>query len=406
MSIIEETLRQLQTKQTGSDKPAVDEENISNNGKKRTRPFVMIMIVLIVLGLGAYMAIGRYQEWLNEKNMNFSYETGYPETETLPVIENQEVPVIIEESKQQSIDTQADAAEQPSPVVSVQPSPLPVSANQISDPLEKGVQGKDIRDRKKAGIVELKQKTIIVPVDSVDSIGSVEPKSKQIVLEDERQKFDSKTEGADAAVLNQSSATSSASEPEHKQSIDEKKTIIASVNQQTDTTLPSEPSVDSLLLEEYAIKKQISRAKNLIMTGSYTEAIDMLKTIIGRSEGTWDTYLLIGTAYLGSGELDNAEAYLDMGLAINANIPQLWLQRAIVEQQRGNHEIALQILHETESIAPDMPEVQLNIGYSYDIIGNKNLSAKAYLSFLRLTEGNRAYMMVRHKILKRLQHLK
>ena len=109
---------------------------------------------------------------------------------------------------------------------------------------------------------------------------------------------------------------------------------------------------------------------------------------------------------LGLGELDNAEMYLEMGLAINGKVPQLWLQCAIVEQQRGKHEAALRILNEAEKLAPDIPEVQLNIGYSYDAIGNQKLSVRAYNSFLKLTEGNPAYMMVRYKVLERLRNFK
>ena len=95
-----------------------------------------------------------------------------------------------------------------------------------------------------------------------------------------------------------------------------------------------------------------------------------------------------------------------MGLAVNGKVPQLWLQCAIIEQQRGKHEAALRILNEAEKLAPDTPEVQLNIGYSFDAIGNQRLSVKAYNSFLKLTEENPAYMMVRHKVLERLRNYK
>ncbi|MCP4413615.1 MAG: tetratricopeptide repeat protein, partial [Gammaproteobacteria bacterium] len=152
--------------------------------------------------------------------------------------------------------------------------------------------------------------------------------------------------------------------------------------------------------------KQLKQARHLINIGSYNDAIDILKPIIDRQEETWDTYLLMGAAYLGLGELDYAETYSEMGLAMNGKVPQLWLQCAIVEQQRGKHEAALKILNEAEKLAPDIPEMQLNIGYSYDAIGNQKLSVKAYNSFLKLTEGNSAYMMVRYKVLERLRNLK
>jgi tetratricopeptide (TPR) repeat protein len=414
MSIIEETLRMLQAKRAGNTEQVSDERGPKNT-RPRTRPFVMIMIVLAIMGLGTYMAIDRYQKKLNMKQDSLINELRYLETEILPEVETLEVAAATSEpeGKQQGPDTQVDDTRQESPVISVQLSQLPVSDNQVDDPFGKGLQGKEISPDKTTVVDESNQEAEIAPI--VDA-RKVEPESDEIVLYTERRQSVDKTVDIEAAVLNQVPSRNIVSEPEQglKHGMDKGKSP-ERVNQQTDTRLSSEPvealkdseqTPASLLLEEYEVKKQLDRARNLIRTGSYAEAIRILKTVIDRSGGTWDTYLLIGTAYLGSGELDYAEAYLNMGLAINSNIPQLWLQRAIVEQQRGNHEAALHILHETESITPDIPEVQLNIGYSHDVIGNKNLSVKAYLSFLRLTDGNPAYIIVRHKVLKRLQFLK
>ncbi|WP_162532419.1 tetratricopeptide repeat protein [Candidatus Scalindua japonica] len=187
------------------------------------------------------------------------------------------------------------------------------------------------------------------------------------------------------------------------------------VNQSDNKQSPSESVVDLTqsveklpfsLLEENIFGKQLKQARHLINIGSYNDAINILNPIIDRHQETWDTYLLMGAAYLGLGELDYAEKYSEMGLAMNGKVPQLWLQCAIVEQQRGRHEAALRILNEAEKLAPDIPEVQLNIGYSYDAIGNRRLSEKGYNSFLKLTEGNPAYMMIRYKVLERLRYLK
>lgn len=110
----------------------------------------------------------------------------------------------------------------------------------------------------------------------------------------------------------------------------------------------------ALLMEEYEREKQLSLAKRLVYVGSYIEAIKTLKAVIDQSAGTWETYLLTGTAYLGLGELDVAEMYLKIGLSINGKQPQLSIQRAIKELQRGKHEIALQILHESEKLSPTL----------------------------------------------------
>ena len=75
----------------------------------------------------------------------------------------------------------------------------------------------------------------------------------------------------------------------------------------------SEDKPTSSLLEENVVGKQLKRARHLINIGSYAEAIDILKPIIDRQEEIWDTYLLMGAAYLGLGELDNAETYFGNG---------------------------------------------------------------------------------------------
>ena len=77
------------------------------------------------------------------------------------------------------------------------------------------------------------------------------------------------------------------------------------------------------------------------------------------------------------------------------------------KQQRGDHGTALQLLKEAQKLAPAMPEVQLNIGYSNDTMGDRLLEAKtAYKLFLDLTEGNSAYFTVRKKVMERLVSLK
>jgi len=322
MSIIEETLRKLQAKQTDNDKPAV-EEKISKSIKSRTRPFVMIIIALVVLGLGAYIAVDRYQEKLNEIKENLGYETSYREIEIWPVVENREAPIILEpESRVQSFDEQPDGSSQHSPVVTVQPPHLPVRANQVFDPFDKDFQGNDIHFKKTSGRDEAYQQVEIAPINA----HKVEPGSNEIVLENEHKK----SGGADSTVLNQVPLTDIVGEPESGPEMEpglgvDEEEAPETVNQLADNTLSSEPVEElndseqlptSLLLEEYAVKKQHDRARNLITTGSYAEATNILEAVIDRSGGTWETYLLIGTAYLGSGELDYAEVFLDMGIGM------------------------------------------------------------------------------------------
>ncbi len=390
MSIIEETLRNLQEKKENEDVhqdvpgAQVVEKKASTNAKPaRSWTFVVIAIVLSLLGLGTYYGLEKYQEKLNKNRENLNYNPGSLASLTIPVVVSQ----------------------------------------------------KDVASPENTGVIDSSQET---QVTSVGEVQKVEPNQKETVIEhktpetsmqgnaiteqtvgpplsdnqgtessqDDISKNDDFSTGTVGAVESNHdiSVTTIAAETKFNQEFDSEEHPDG-VNQAEDLT-HSEEKPTSSLLEEYVVGKQLKRARHLINIGSYAEAIDILKPIIDRQEEIWDTYLLMGAAYLSLGELDYAETYSEMGLAINGKVPQLWLQCAIVEQQRGKHEAALQILNEAEKLAPDIPEVQLNIGYSYDAIGNQRLSVNAYNSFLKLTEGNPAYMMVRYKVLDRLRNHK
>ncbi len=396
MSIIEETLRNLQ--ETKGDEGVrhdipvtpIEEKKASTNIKPvRSRKFVMILIVLLLLGLGAYYGLDKYQENLNEKSENLVYNLDSIGSLIAPVDDYQEDVSLDEntgviDSSQETQVTSVDETlkvepnhnetviEHKTPITGMQDNLN--TAQAVGPPLSNdqglGSSQNDVLPTGTVGVVESNHDISITTI-------SKETKSKQEFDLDER-----------PGSVNQS----------------ENKGLF--VEQVEDLAHTEEKPTTTTLLKEIVVGKQLKQARHLINIGSYAEAIDILKPIIDRKEEIWDTYLLMGAAYLSLGELDHAETYLEMGLAVNGNVPQLWLQCAIVEQQRGKHEVALRILYEAEKLAPDIPEVQLNIGYSYDAIGNQELSVKAYNSFLKLTEGKPAYMMVRYKVLERLRNIK
>lgn len=151
--------------------------------------------------------------------------------------------------------------------------------------------------------------------------------------------------------------------------------------------------------------QRISFVKDLLGDSLYSEAVDNLKPLFDTPPGVWEPYLLMGTAYMGLGDLEVADSYFKKGLAVDKNRPRLWLQRAVVAQQQGDHNAALEILRKVETFAPRMPEIKLNIGYSSDVLGKTDNAAKAYQSFLALTEGRRTYFSLRLQVVQRLLEL-
>ncbi|MCH7615738.1 MAG: hypothetical protein IH978_08385 [Nitrospinae bacterium] len=104
-------------------------------------------------------------------------------------------------------------------------------------------------------------------------------------------------------------------------------------------------------------------------------------------------------------ELEEAEESFVEGLARDATVPQLWVQRALVSQQQGKFGEALEGLRQAELIAPKLPEVQLNLAYSLEVQGHIKNAVEHYHSFLALTEGNPAYYPARRKVLERVIRL-
>ena len=110
----------------------------------------------------------------------------------------------------------------------------------------------------------------------------------------------------------------------------------------------------------------------------------------------------MGTAYLGNGQLDQADQYFLSGLARNDKVPQLWIQRALVAQQHGEYQLAVHELRQAESLQPDLPHIHLNMGYAYDQLGNNRLANQYYGKFMQLTEGKPEFFSTRKKLLARL----
>ena len=76
-----------------------------------------------------------------------------------------------------------------------------------------------------------------------------------------------------------------------------------------------------------------------------------------------------------------------------------------MSQQQGKFGEALEALRQAELIAPQLPEVQLNLAYSLEVQGNLQRAVDHYHTFLALTEGNPAYHPARRKVLERVIRL-
>ena len=149
-------------------------------------------------------------------------------------------------------------------------------------------------------------------------------------------------------------------------------------------------------------QQRLTRAQALIAQQSHAEALQVLNPLFATLPVTWEPWFWMGTAQLGVGNLDKAENAFMEGLVRDDTIPHLWVQRAVIEQQRGQYILAMDALRQAELLAPDLPEVQLNLAYNLEQQGNPKLARGHYQQYLSLTEGKPTYHAVRRKVLERV----
>ncbi|HBP86829.1 MAG: tetratricopeptide repeat protein [Nitrospira sp.] len=153
---------------------------------------------------------------------------------------------------------------------------------------------------------------------------------------------------------------------------------------------------------QHSSAKWLHKAQKLILTGEYEEAQAMLSPLFHDPPVTWEPWFWMGTAYLGTGQLEQADQYFLSGLARNDKVPQLWIQRALVAQQQGSFQLAVHELRQAEALQPDLPHIHLNMGYAYERMGNNRLANQYFNKFLQLTDGQPEFFPVRKKLLARL----
>lgn len=147
---------------------------------------------------------------------------------------------------------------------------------------------------------------------------------------------------------------------------------------------------------------QLRLAQQLIQEGKYDNGMALLSPLFDDPPVKWQPWFWMGTALLGKGETEQADQFLLSGLARNDKIPQLWIQRALVAQQRGDYQLAIHQLRQAESLDAKLSHIHLNMGYAYEQLGNDRLANQYYGNFLKLSEGKPAFFSTRKKLFARL----
>lgn len=180
---------------------------------------------------------------------------------------------------------------------------------------------------------------------------------------------------------------------------------VSATNSPANSSIPKNPPTPQISRNATKTEATLIQAKYLIKKRRYQHAVIILKPMFVTPPDTWEPWFWLGTAQLGLEQFEKAEESFLEGLSRNAAIPHLWVQRALVSQQRGLYGEAVEALRQAELIAPDLPEVQLNLAFSLEAQGHIADAMRHYQVFLTVTEGMKSYQSARKKVLDRIIRL-
>ncbi len=159
----------------------------------------------------------------------------------------------------------------------------------------------------------------------------------------------------------------------------------------------------SVAAQAPSIDDGISEATSALHESDYANAISRLENLDGSDR--WEVPFWLGTAYLLDGQLENAELMLDDALSLQSEVAEIWVQRAVVAQERQQPEIALQFLEVAAQIDERYALTYLNVGIAYESLGDRQNARGAYGKFLKLSAaGNTTsrFRRLRRDVLTRI----
>jgi len=105
-------------------------------------------------------------------------------------------------------------------------------------------------------------------------------------------------------------------------------------------------------------------ARLQIANGDYGSALLTLAPLLEIDRDNWLPFYWAGVAELMQLNLDNARAYLARACQLDADRPEPWIARAVVEQEAGNFAGSLQLFAVARQRSPARAEILNGIAYS------------------------------------------
>lgn len=157
-----------------------------------------------------------------------------------------------------------------------------------------------------------------------------------------------------------------------------------------------------LLMEPDHPGALLARGRLLVKTQQYSAARASLALITASRTDDWRPWFWLGTAHLMMNDLQAAEEAFDEALGRNSDIAESWLHRALVSQQRGDWQVALQLLSIANEISPDHPLVMLNVAMCREALGYQDEAVNGYRKFLAQSHRAEVSKLLRFEVINHL----
>lgn len=153
-------------------------------------------------------------------------------------------------------------------------------------------------------------------------------------------------------------------------------------------------------------KARISLAQVLAVKGDYSGIVSILMPATENKHSHWSAWYWLGVAFMKQGNFEMSIQATEEALARNVESVDLWLLRALIEQETDDHHSALQLLSAAEHLAPNHPNIVLNKAISNEAIGQINLALVNYSRYLKLVKGTTNRAIPNNVVLDRITRLR
>ncbi|MCK5922015.1 MAG: hypothetical protein KAG66_13815 [Methylococcales bacterium] len=122
--------------------------------------------------------------------------------------------------------------------------------------------------------------------------------------------------------------------------------------------------------------------KGLIQKGAINEAVTLLGEPGQWIESDWQVGFWKANVQILAGELELAKAEMNSAFSNESKNTDIWVQHAVLEQESGNHQVAIQLLRIAVKLNPDHALANLNLGHSLEHESMLAEAVVAYQDFL------------------------